>query len=210
MIAGQPSLTRSLRLNILAIPLGLLASPAIADMTTIGRTWPIVEPDALSEIEARVGRQPADIASKFGPREGWSAMRAASLAPAALSRVRTVVPFHTLEFDIRTPDGRIVYPRGFTFNPLAYVTLPQRLVVVTPRDLAWAVAQARPADFILLAAGKGADPIALSEKAQRPIFLLEPRVKERLDLTVAPVIVRQVGQKLELTEVRLEREGGRR
>lgn len=210
MIAGQPSLTRSLRLNILVIPLGLLASPAIADTTTIGRTWPIVEPDALSEIEARVGRQPADIASKFGPREGWSAMRAASLAPAAHSRVRTVVPFHTLEFDIRTPDGRIVYPKGFTFNPLAYVTLPQRLVVVTPRDLAWAVAQARPTDFILLAAGNGADPIALSEKAQRPIFLLEPRVKERLDLTVAPVIVRQVGQKLELTEVRLEREGGRR
>ncbi|MDJ0277724.1 conjugal transfer protein TraW [Sphingomonas sp. 2R-10] len=187
-----------------------IAAAVHAETTTIGRTWPIAEQDALTEIEARVGRQPANIASRFGPRERWSAMRAASLAPAPQSRVRSVVPFHTLSFDIRGADGRIVYPKGFTFNPLGYVTLPQRLVVVTPRDLGWALAQAKPTDFILLAAGKGADPIALSEKAQRPIFLLEARVKERLGLTVAPVIVRQAGQKLELTEVRIDRMGAAR
>lgn len=184
-----------------------IASAVHAETATIGRTWPIAEPDALTEIEARVGRQPANIASRFGPRDRWSAMQVASLAPAALSRVRSVVPFHTLAFDFRWADGRIVYPKGFTFNPLAYVTLPQRLVVVAPRDLGCALGQANPTDFILLAAGKGADPIALSEKAQRPIFLLETRVKERLRLTVAPVIVRQVGQKLELTEVWIDHTG---
>ncbi|MET3435990.1 conjugal transfer protein TraW [Sphingomonas sp. 1185] len=181
-----------------------------AETATVGRTWPIAEPDALAEIEARVSRQPANIASRFGPRERWSAMRGASLAPAPQSRVRRVVPFHTLAFDIHGADGRIVYPRGFTFNPLAYVTLAQRLIVVTPRDLDWALSTAEATDYILLAAGKDADPIALSEKAQRPIFLLEPRVKERLGLTVAPVIVRQVGQALELTEVRRDRSGATR
>ncbi|WP_339348647.1 conjugal transfer protein TraW [uncultured Sphingomonas sp.] len=186
----------------------MIVTAARAETTTIGRTWPIAEPDALAEIEVRAGRQPTNIASRYGPRERWSAMRAASLAPVAQSRVRWVVPFHTLAFDIRGADGRIVYPKGFTFNPLAYVTLPQRLIVVGAGDLGWALAQAKPTDFILLAAGKGADPIALSEKAQRPIFLLEARVKERLGLTHAPVIVRQVGQKLELTEVRLDRVTG--
>lgn len=181
-----------------------------AETATVGRTWPIAEVDALSEIEARVGRQPANIASRFGPRTRWSAMQAASLMPAAQSRVRNVVPSHTLAFDIRGADGRIVYPRGFTFNPLAYVTLPQRLIVVSPRDLRWALGQAKPTDFILLASAKGADPIALSEKAQRPIFLLEARVKERLNLTVAPVIVRQIGQKLELSEVRMDHTGAAR
>ena len=187
-----------------------IATAVHAETATIGRTWPIAETDALTEIEARTARQPANIANRFGPRERWSATKAASLAPVAQSRVRSVVPFHTLAFDIRGADGRIVYPKGFTFNPLAYVTLPQRLVVVTPRDLGWALDQAKPTDFILLAAGKGVDPIALSEKAQRPIFLLEVRVKERLGLTVAPVIVRQVGQKLELTEVRIDRTGAAR
>lgn len=83
------------------------------------------------------------------------------------------------------------------------MSLPQRLIVVHPRDLGWALRTARPADFILLAAGSpgDADAITLGERHGRALFLLEERVKARLGLTVAPVIVAQAGQKLVLTEV---------
>lgn len=168
-----------------------------AATATIGRTWPIAEPDALSEIEARAAQQPADMAGSFGPRSGWSAMRAASLGLASQARTRFVVPFYTLEFDIKLPDGTMLYPKGFTFNPLSYVSLPQRLVIVHPRDLGWALRQVRPADFILLTAG---DALALGEQVGRPLFILEERVKDRLGLTVAPVIVTQAGQRLVLQE----------
>ncbi|WP_107715549.1 MULTISPECIES: conjugal transfer protein TraW [unclassified Novosphingobium] len=179
---------------------------AHAGTSTIGRTWPIVEPDALTEIESRVAGQPASITGKFGARSQWSAMRSASLARTALSRTRYVVPFYTLDQDITLPGGRLLYAKGYTFNPLAYVTLAQRLIVVQPRDLDWALAQARPSDFILLAAGgpRDADAIALGQKHARALFILEDRVKTRLGLTVAPVIVHQVGQRLQLDEVRLE------
>lgn len=166
--------------------------------STIGRTWPIAEPDAMGEIEAKAAAFPPSLAPRFGPRTTWSAMRAAALAPATADRVRSVVPFYTLPFDITLPDGRRLYPKGFTFNPLAFVSLPQRLVVVHPRDLGWALRAARPADFILLTAG---DAIALSERTGRAIYILEQRVKERLNLTVAPVIVAQAGQTLVLTEI---------
>lgn len=99
--------------------------------------------------------------------------------------------------NIKLPDGTLLYPKGYTFNPLTYVSLPQRLVIVHPRDLGWAIRTARPGDFILLTAG---DALALGEKAGRPLFILEERVKERLGLTVAPVIVAQQGQRLILTE----------
>ena len=100
------------------------------------------------------------------------------------------------------PDGRVLYPKGFTFNPLTYVSLPQRLVIVHASELDWALKTAAPTDWILLAAGTGSrpDPIALGEKVGRPLFILEERVKDRLGLTVAPVIVAQVGQHLVLTE----------
>lgn len=75
--------------------------------------------------------------------------------------------------------------------------LPQRLVVVHPRDLAWALRTSRPTDFILLTAG---DAIAQSERTGRAIYILEERVKARLGLTVAPVMIAQAGQKLILTE----------
>lgn len=173
------------------------ASPGNLAASTIGRTWPIAEPDALAEIEGKVSSLPPTMAAKFGPRSSWSAMRAATLAPATMDRVRTVVPFYTLPFDITLPDGRTLYPKGFTFNPLTFVSLPQRLVVVHPRDLSWALKMARPTDFILLTAG---DAIDLSEKTGRAIYILEETIKTRLNLTVAPVIVAQAGQKLILTE----------
>lgn len=183
-----------------------MAASARAQTATVGRTWPITEPDALAEIEARVAQQPQSIAAKFGPREKWAAMKSATLGVAKADRKRTVVPFHTLDFDIRLPDGKLLYPKGYTFNPLAYVSLPQRLVVVHPSDLGWALSRARPSDWILLAGGTktSTDPVTMGEKVGRPLFILEDRIKERLGLTVAPVIVTQVGQKLELNEFAVE------
>lgn len=186
----------------LAFAIAASAQGLVGKTSTIGRTWAIAEPDALAEIEAKVATLPPDMSRAFGPRSRWSALRAANLAVAAADRVRSVIPFYTLEFDIRLPDGKILYPKGFTFNPLAYVRLPQRLVVVHPRDLSWAMRTARQSDFILLSSldGETGDPIELSERTGRAIYILEERVKDRLGLTAAPVIVAQAGQKLVLTE----------
>jgi len=175
---------------------------AIGSQSTIGRTWPIIEPDALAEIEAKVAALPTDMGKAFGPRSSWTALKAAPLATALTDRVRSVVPFYTLDFDIRLPGGKMLYPKGFTFNPLTYVRLHQRLVVVHPRDFDWALRNARQSDFILLSAldGQNGDAIELSERTGRAIYILEERVKQRLGLTVAPVIVQQVGTRLELTE----------
>jgi conjugal transfer pilus assembly protein TraW len=182
-----------------ALLCALPATRSTAATSTIGRTWPIAEADAMTEIESRAATA-GNLASRMPPRGNWSALQPASLPRAQESRIRKVVPFHLLEDDIRLPDGRVLYPKGFRFNPLEYVTLPQRLVIVHPRDLDWAVRTAAPTDFILLTAG---DAVALSEKTGRPLFILEERVKARLGLAVAPVIVAQVGKALELREIRL-------
>jgi len=175
---------------------------ATPERSTIGRTWPIAEPDALAEIDAKVATLPPDMSKAFGPRDKWTALKAASLGVAGADRVRSVIPFYTLEFDITLPDGKTLYPKGFTFNPLTYVKLPQRLVVVHPRELDWALRTARASDFILLSSvgGQNGDPIDLSERTGRPIYILEERVKQRLGLSVAPVIVEQSGAHLVLSE----------
>ncbi|WP_030539359.1 conjugal transfer protein TraW [Sphingobium sp. DC-2] len=192
--------------NALAVAAAFAATPPFGggaqSRSTIGRTWPIAEPDALAEIEAKVVALPSDMSKAFGPRDKWSALKAAPLGVAGADRVRSVVPFYTLDFDITLPGGKTLYPKGFTFNPLTYVRLPQRLVVVHPRDLAWALRNARASDFILLSAlgAQNGDAIDLREKTGRAIYILEERVKQRLGLTVAPVIVEQSGTRLVLTE----------
>jgi conjugal transfer pilus assembly protein TraW len=181
--------------------------PVNAATATIGRTWPIAETDALTEIEAKAATLPKDLGPKFGPRSRWSAMQSARLGTVTAARTRAVVPFYILDMDVELGDGRVLYPKGYTFNPLAYVSLPQRLVIAHANELGWALKTATVTDWILLASGSGAnpDPVQLSRQAGRPLFLLEERVKERLGLTVAPVIVRQVAQKLELTEILLSK-----
>lgn len=193
---------QSATIALLLLASALLGANARAATSTIGRTWPIAERDALEEIEAKVATLPRDMSKAYGPRSRWSALKAAPLGVAAADRVRSVVPFYTLEFDIKLPDGKLLYPKGFTFNPLTYVRMPQRLVIVHPRDLGWALKAARPSDFILLTAlgAQNGDAIDLSEKTGRAIYILEERVKQRLGLTVAPVIVAQAGPKLVLTE----------
>lgn len=200
---------QSASIALLLLASVVVAATAHAASSTIGRTWPIAEPDALAEIEARASQLPPDMRKKYGPRSSWSAMKAAVLTPAIRNQVRSIVPFYTLDTEIRLPGGELLYPKGYSFNPLAYVTLPQRLVVVHPRDLGWALKTARLTDFILLAAGSADDDdaITLSERTGRSVFILEERIKHRLGLTAAPVIITQVGQKLELIEVRLPRLG---
>lgn len=187
----------------------ICAASARAGTSTIGRTWPIAETDAMAEIEAAAARQPANIADRFGPRSNWTALKGATLGIARQSRLRSVVPFYSVPDDIRLPDGRVLYPKGFTFNPLTYVSLPQRLVIVHPRDLNWALKTAAFTDWIILAGGGDTrdDALTLAERHGRALFILEERVKDRLGLTVAPVIVRQVGQRLELQEIHLDPQG---
>lgn len=198
---ARPAWIEAAGLAALLLSPAMLVQPAEAATSTIGRTWPIVEPDALSEIEGKVASLPP-MAGKFGPRSDWTAMRSAALGVTRRNAVRSVVPFHTLADDIRLPDGRILYPKGFTFNPLTYVRLPQRLIVVHAGEVGWALDEARPTDWILLASGSSPspDPIALSQKVGRPIFILEDAVRQRLGLTVAPVIISQAGTKLVLDE----------
>jgi conjugal transfer pilus assembly protein TraW len=199
---GQMATIALLVLAAAALAIGAPAAPTGIVSSTIGRTWAIAEPDALAEIESKVARLPRDMSKTFGPRDRWSALKAAQLAVAPVNRVRTVIPFYTLDFDITLPDGKTLYPKGFTFNPLSFVQMPQRLVIVHPHDLAWALRTARAGDFILLSAlgGEHGDPVALSEQTGRAVYILEERVKARLGLTVAPVIVAQAGQRLVLTE----------
>lgn len=202
---------------VLAVAVTSAGARGANEQSVIGRTWPIAEPDAMTEIEARAAGLPNDLAARSGPRTSWSAMQSASLGVAEHTKVRAIVPFYTLETEIRLPDGTLLYPKGFTFNPLLYVSLPQRLIVVHARDLGWALKAARPADFILVAtqgskdgAARGIDAIDLTERSGRAVFILEEAIKTRLSLTVAPVIVSQKGQRIELSEVRLDRPAVRR
>ncbi len=175
---------------------GLLQADA-KPKTIVGKLYPIVEQDALEEIEARVKANPYD-PKMFSEEDDWSALQSSRLPMVSEYRLRQVIPFFALSFDIPDKDGNILYPASYTFNPLEHLRLPSRLIIVDERQLAWGIKAAKTGDMILLA---GANPLKASRQYDRVIFKLEDQIRERLSIERVPSIVEQHGSHFIIEEI---------
>mgnify|MGYP000439194096 CR=1 FL=1 len=143
----------ALKLGALTLAAALMPAaatgPPVRDLGTVGTTYPVAEPDALEEILEAARKVDW---SKVFDRSKW-AERLRSFKPpqlpelprAARDRVRPVDLTWTLPFDIPRVNEKgeivgILYPRGYAFNPLDYVTYPGVLVILDgedPLQLSW-------------------------------------------------------------------------
>lgn len=174
----------------------LLTYSLQADAGVIGQTYDIEEPDALTEIEQKVASVDWNKALNK-PTEQWGALQGSSLPYATETRSRSVVPFYTTEFEITDQTGKVTYPKGFTFNPLEFVTLPQRIVIIDPRQESWLADHVKASDQIIFTQG---NVLKAKERLQVPIFILDEKTRSRLDIKVVPTIVEQKGKMLVLHE----------
>jgi len=174
----------------------LLTFSLQVDAGVIGQTYDIDEPDALTEIEQKVASVDWNKALNK-PTEQWGALQGHSLPYATETRSRSVVPFYTTEFEITDQTGKVTYPKGFTFNPLEFVTLPQRIVIIDPRQESWLADHVKASDQIIFTQG---NVLKAKERLQVPIFILDEKTRSRLDIKVVPTIVEQKGKMLVLHE----------
>ena len=178
-----------MKIVFLAISTLCAAGSIDAESITVGQTYPIAERDALSEIEARASE--IDWQAALSTENiRWSAKDGTRISRALVNRSRQVVPFYTLEFDIRDANGLLIYPKGFRFNPLDHITLPYRVVVIDPIDVAWLKPQLTFTDRVILTHG---DFEQASETLERPTFLLDDKTRQRLGIEFVPSIIEQAG-----------------
>lgn len=103
------------------IPLILSASlsfgaSAASTSNTIGQVYGIAEPDALAEIEQRV--RAVDWSKELNKnRDSWATFQGVPLPVSKKTQTRTHVPFYTSLIDVPDKDGKVLYPKGYTFNP---------------------------------------------------------------------------------------------
>ncbi|MEL6277284.1 MAG: conjugal transfer protein TraW [Pseudomonadota bacterium] len=170
----------------------------------IGATYPIVEPDALAEMEEAAADKSVSI-EDFGDSDGWSATTSTLLPIATADRIRDVIPFFTLPFDIPDGKGGLLYPAGFTFNPLEHLTLPNTLWFVREENLDWAFAQADASDMVIVSGGNA---LKIADNRGRPVYALQAELVDRLKLQAVPARVWQQGGVLKIQEIdaaRIER-----
>ncbi|MFA6396544.1 MAG: hypothetical protein WCW84_11315 [Sulfurimonas sp.] len=108
----------------------------VAPIILFGATYKLVEPDILSEVESRKDRVVSEV-SKQSKREmeEFKKLKGETLTKATKTYAYYVDPTYTLAQDIPRVDRDghtigVLYPKGYTFNPLNYIQISPPPIVV--------------------------------------------------------------------------------
>lgn len=184
-----------------------VSSVQAKELGNFGVTYRIAERDALTEIEERAKQvdwhkvlDKRKVENFQGPPDR------VRLPRARQSRSFPVDMTYTTEIDVPDGKGGTLYPKGYTFNPLDYVTYPKTLVVIDgtdPEQVKWFATSEydKRLDVTLLLTGGSFG--AVSKRISRPLFYADRKIVERLKLQAVPSVVRQRGRIMEVTEVKL-------
>jgi conjugal transfer pilus assembly protein TraW len=175
-----------------------------------GRAYPIAEASQAEQVKAAYERQKQS-ATKPTAEElenKWIVRLEKTPVTAREKRVRRVDVTCTLPFDLKDADGNIIYPEGYTFNPLSRVNMT-RLIVIDGTDedqIRWAAGrleELQPAKILL---SKGSFVKVWHQYGIRT-YHLNNQIMERMKIERVPCTVVQSGRLLEVTEYRADRLG---
>jgi conjugal transfer pilus assembly protein TraW len=188
----------------------------IKDLGQMGRTYPIAEQDALTEIQNKAAH--TDWSKVINPEtrrqkiENYRPKKQVFLPRAVKNRKYLVNMTYTLPFDIPDGKGGILYPKGYTFNPLDYVQYPNILVIINaadPDQTAWFASSRYAGDYrtkLLITEGSYYDT---ANRLKRPVFYVMPKIAKRLHLVAVPSVARQVGNQMEVREIEIKPKNNR-
>ncbi len=175
------------------------------NLGNVGNTWTVVEKDVTEELKAgatkKLNGAIADVRKKikvYQPPGGVYKL------PACKKDNSFIVDMTwTLKRDIKDARGKIVYPKGYRFNPLKYVHFSKILVVVdttNPDQMAWFKESPYFKDnrvFLLISNGYAFDVIS---ELKRPVYYLSKEIAERLKLRSVPSVISRVGGDMKVYE----------
>lgn len=208
-------------LSLAAIALVGVSAPAVArDYGVRGATTPVIEPDLLAAIEARL--LAAQASGKIAAMQKTLAARTeakvkrppavAGLSVTTATRSWTYDPSITVENDIFDHQGHLIIAKGRRINPLDTVGLRQSLVFLDaddPAQLHWAVHATTPLNAKLILT-KGS-PFDVMKAEQRRVFFDQGgKLTSKFGIRHTPAVVEQSGRMLIVTEMvppRIGRQG---
>lgn len=185
------------------------SNPAAAitkDLGVVGTTYPVVEADLLMELQERSKKSEQIILEIVKKRPEYQPADLCYLPRARTNRCFQVDPTYTLQRDMFAADGKLLYPAGYTFNPLDYVSLPGLVVIDgnNPVQVEWFKSSPYFPNYqakLLLSGGHAA---TVQKELQRPVYYLTDSMAKRLQLTAVPSVIIHKGATLQIREVKID------
>ncbi len=183
----------------------------IKNLGVVGKTYQVVEPDVAVELKQQAAARNRITDNAFLERiKKYQPADLHELPRTAEDRTFLVDMTYTLDRDLIDGDGKVLYPTGYTFNPLDYVSFPGGLMVIDGDDssqVTW-FEKTPYADNhrvrLLLSNGYA---FKLIEQLKRPVFYLTGDIARRLQLSAVPSLVMQKDDKLQVREFFVPKEG---
>lgn len=195
---------KSYNITIASVILLLFNSASNAITISKGTTYNIVEPDLLLEIKQKAKQ----VDWQKLQRNMRLTQEIAHLPIAQENRSYYHTPITTLPFEVKDKQGKILYPKGFKFNPLKYTTLPNQLIVLGSPSHLKMVSNLSPlvsSDDTLLVANM--DARVFIKKTGKRAFLLTKDAINRLGIKQVPAVISQQGDQF-LIQVFAPTKGG--
>ena len=178
------------------------------DLGKIGNTYPIAEKDALEEIKEKAKN--IDISRYINKNKLENKIKnyrpndTPPLKTAHSDSSFTVDLTYTLDFDITDGRGNIVYPKGYTFNPLDYINYNRTIVVINGADnrqVEWFEESKYGKDINTLLLITNGSYYRLSQKLKRQVFYANTKIVERFELKAVPSVIYQKENVMEVKEI---------
>ena len=190
---------------VLLTGLPLARAREIVQLEPVGPTSAVIETDLAEALRQRAVS--VDVERLRSAQAHYQPANLQALPRATKDATTMVDLTHTLEQDVQDANGQVLYPAGFTFNPLRYVSLSGALVVIDgsdPEQVAWFKGSPYGSNrraLLLLSGGLAA---ALRDELRRPVAYLTEDIARRLQLRAAPSVVMEHDQHLTVREVRID------
>ena len=199
----------------LAVLIGapLCASAKVENMGTWGSVWDIGESDALDDVHAKIKKmQQSGEIDKIKREWQTKALTRIEEGPepvqgiqrAMRNSVRLFDPSMELGENVTDHQGNVVAMAGTKVNPLRAARLRRDYIFLDGTDaqqVRWAINLARAVTPPTLILTRGS-PVRLMRENPGVRFYFDQfgRISSRLQITAVPSIVRQMGDKIEITE----------
>ena len=174
---------------------------------TYGITYGIAERDALVEIQDRAKKVnwSAAIDKKAMERKLKEYIPQGLPAFPVAKENRTFLRDMTYTTEIDVPDGNggILYPKGYTFNPLEYVSLPSIIVFIDGSDkkqTEWFERSPYLRDVRTMVILTGGSYYELSKHFKRPVYFAVRNIARRFGIEHVPSVAMQKGKYMEISE----------
>lgn len=176
-----------------------------------GQTFPVIEPDLLSTIEARLRRAEASgelarMNEVFAKRVEQRVRRprpVEGITAARIGRSWDYDPSVAIERDIRDQKGNLIAAAGHRINPLDFIAIRQDLVFIdgdNAAQLAWATS--RYTDLKAKIIFVSGSPIEqMTARKRRFYFDQEGKLTRTFGIEHTPAVVSQNGKAMRVSEI---------